>query len=46
MGEDFSRVLFRTECGERRDDGKRDGRYSNELEEAREDGRNEAEECV
>ena len=46
MREDAARVLLGAERRERRDDGKRDGRHGDELEQAREDRGHEVEELV
>ena len=46
MGEDAARVLFGAKACERRDDGECDGRHGDELEQPREDGRDEVEEVV
>lgn len=46
MGEDAPRILLRTECCKRRDDGKCDGRHGNELEKTREHRRDEVKQLV
>ena len=46
MGEDAPRLLLRTERSKRRDDGERDGRHGDELEQAREHRRDEVEQLV
>ena len=46
MGKDASRILLRAKRCKRRDDGKRDGRHSDELKEAREHRRNEIKQFV
>ena len=46
MGEDAPRIFLRTERGKRRDDGERDRRHGDELEQAREHRRDEVEELI